>query len=694
MRNLFCRCVLIALLFATTPSVAADSNAYFRRASGIYTASQPLPADLKRSENLVWRQPLSSGHSTPCITGDRIFLTTFSPDSKELATVALDRKTGKPLWRQVAPAKTIETVHRVGNPASASPASDGKRVFVFFGSYGILCYDLDGQLLWQKPMGPFQDEFGAGSSPILAGNRLILNQDHDTDNYLYAIDTSTGKDVWKVPRNDFTRSYATPVLWNNRGQSQILVPGATRLTAYGVETGKRIWWVDGLARIVNSIPAVNGDMLYMASWSPGGEVEGDRIAMEPWNEALASLDENKDGRLRREELPDGSPVNSRFFRIDLDQNGALDQTEWEKHASVFARSRNQVLAIRPSGEGDLSETHVLWKFTRGVPYVASPLVYNNVLFMVKDGGILSSLDAGTGDLLRQGRLRGRGAYYASPIVADGKVYVASERGVVTVVSSTAKWRTLASHDFGERIYATPLVDHGRLMVRTEKALYCYAETSASPPDNQLSDAERDAGWILLFDGKSLANWQTSDLKPSQTPVQQGAINPHRCGAYMMIHKQIWRDFQLQLDYKVSPKCNSGIFFRTFPLTPKPGRDVGYNGLEVALDDGLKTGYHATGAIYDLVPVKKSVTRPTGDWNHVLLTCDNNQVSVELNGQLVSQLNLDEWTQAGIRPDGSEHKFRELIFKDHPRRGYIGLQDHGAPVWFKNIKLRSLNDSAK
>ena len=694
MRPFHCWCTAMILFCGTTESIAADAQSYFRHAGGVYSTGTTLPIDLKKSENLVWRQPLESGHSTPCVIGQHIFVTTFSSETKELATVAMDRKTGKLLWRQVAPIEKLESVHPVGNPATASAASDGERVFVFFGSYGVLCYDFAGHLLWKKPMGPFQDEFGAGSSPILFENRLILNQDHDTNNYLVALDTHTGKELWKVTRNNFTRSYATPIIWKTRGQSQILVPGSTRLTAYAVETGKRIWWVDGLARIVNTIPAVSGEMLYVASWSPGGEIEGDRIAMEPWKEALATLDKNADGRLRRDELPNGSPVNSRFFRIDLDQNGALDQQEWEKHAEVFARSRNQVLAIRPSGEGNLTETHVLWKYARGIPYVASPLVHNNVLYMVKDGGILSSLDAGTGDVLRQARLRGRGNYYASPVAADGKLYVASERGVITIASATGKWKTLASHDFGEGIYATPVVDQGRLLVRTEKALYCYAKPASETPDNQLSDAERKAGWLLLFDGKSLTNWQTSDLKPSQTPVQEGAINPHQCGAYMMIHKQVWRDFQLQLDYKVSGKCNSGIFFRTFPLTPKPGRDVGYNGLEVAIDDAQQTGYHATGAIYDLVPVKQDLTRPTGQWNHLLLTCDKSRVSVELNGRLVSKLDLNEWTQAGTRPDGSDHKFRDIVFKDHPREGYIGLQDHGAPVWFKNIKLRPLNKSSE
>ena len=177
MRPFYSWCTAIIVLYGSTDSIAADAESYFRRAGGVYQTVQTLPIDLKKSENLVWRQPLESGHSTPCVIGQHIFVTTFSSESKELATVAMDRKTGKLLWRQVAPTKEIESVHPVGNPATASAASDGERVFVFFGSYGVLCYDFAGQLLWKKAMGPFQDEFGAGSSPILFGNRLILNQD-------------------------------------------------------------------------------------------------------------------------------------------------------------------------------------------------------------------------------------------------------------------------------------------------------------------------------------------------------------------------------------------------------------------------------------------------------------------------------------------------------------------------------------
>ncbi len=212
---------------------------------------------------------------------------------------------------------------------------------------------------------------------------------------------------------------------------------------------------------------------------------------------------------------------------------------------------------------------------------------------------------------------------------------------------------------------------------------------ARAADNELSDAERRDGWILLFDGQSLAGWVTSSEQPSQRPVDDHAINPHGSGGYMMIHEEPWSDFVLSLDFKLSPKCNSGVFVRTWPLMPREGKDVGYNGIEIALDDTTTADYHDTGAIYDLVRPTTNAMRPVGEWNHLEVTCDQNLISVALNGKQVSRMNLDEWTVKNKRPDGSPQKF-DVVYKDHPRRGYIGLQDHGGECWFKNIKLKPLD----
>lgn len=212
--------------------------------------------------------------------------------------------------------------------------------------------------------------------------------------------------------------------------------------------------------------------------------------------------------------------------------------------------------------------------------------------------------------------------------------------------------------------------------------------SAGAADNELTPQEKADGWILLFDGTTLNGWMTSSGKPSQIPVENGSINPHKCGGYMMVHKQMWGDFVLSCDFKISKGCNSGIFIRTFSLQPRPGKDVGFNGIEVAIDDTRGAGFHDTGALYDLVKPARAVSKPAGEWNHIVITCNKNVIEVELNGEKVTRMDLDQWTQPNVRPDGTPHKF-DVAYKDHPRQGYLGLQDHGAPCWFKNIKLKPL-----
>jgi hypothetical protein len=207
-------------------------------------------------------------------------------------------------------------------------------------------------------------------------------------------------------------------------------------------------------------------------------------------------------------------------------------------------------------------------------------------------------------------------------------------------------------------------------------------------DNELTSREKADGWVLLFDGKTLDGWMTSGGKASKTPVEDGAINPHKSGHYMMVHKEPWENYVLALDFKISKGCNSGIFIRTHSLTPRPGKDVGFNGIEIAIDDTKTAGLHDTGAVYDLVKPAKNAMKPAGEWNHIVITSNRNRIEVELNGETVTRMDTSEWTKPNVRPDGSPHKF-DIAFKDHPVKGYIGFQDHGSPCWFKNVKIKPL-----
>ena len=220
-------------------------------------------------------------------------------------------------------------------------------------------------------------------------------------------------------------------------------------------------------------------------------------------------------------------------------------------------------------------------------------------------------------------------------------------------------------------------------------LWLLAASALSAADNELTDAEKKDGWWLLFDGKTTAGWMNSDRTTPRAPIQEGALNPHKAGHYMLVHTQQWENFRLSLDFKISKGCNSGIFVRTSSLTPRPGKDVGFNGIEIAIDDTPGAGYHDTGAIYDLAKPTKNAMKPVGEWNHIEITVDGSRIEIVLNGERVTTADLSRFKEPNKRPDGSAHKF-DVAYKDHPQRGYIGLQDHGSPCWFKNIKLKPAN----
>ncbi|MEO7678088.1 MAG: PQQ-binding-like beta-propeller repeat protein, partial [Verrucomicrobiota bacterium] len=446
---------------------------YFRSDSGLAnTDAGSLPDRFDAPTKLVWRTRVDSGQSSPVLSNGRIFLTTYRAEDHELATVAVDQKSGRVLWKQAISAELIEQFHpSMGSPAAATPACDGERVFVFFGSYGLICYNLEGRKLWDHPLGSFRDEYGASSSPMIVDDKVILCEDHDIDSFLIALDTRTGKVLWKTPRPDAVKSYATPVLWSHGGRRELLVAGALELAGYDPSNGEKIWWVNGLARIVIPVPVPVGDTIFMASWAPGGD-SGAKLTLDPWKSALEKWDKNSDGKLSKDEVADRT-VLERYFRMDLNQDGSLDQREWERHASVFSRAENAALAIKPSGRGALTDKAVVWKYRRGVPYVPTPVVHNGVLWMVKDGGIVTRLDAPSGKLLSEERLPGPGGYYASPVGGDGKIYFASEGGVVSVVADEPNWRVISSQKLGGKIFATPILSGNCIFIRTEDSLYCY-----------------------------------------------------------------------------------------------------------------------------------------------------------------------------------------------------------------------------
>jgi hypothetical protein len=212
---------------------------------------------------------------------------------------------------------------------------------------------------------------------------------------------------------------------------------------------------------------------------------------------------------------------------------------------------------------------------------------------------------------------------------------------------------------------------------------------ARAADNELTPQEKQDGWVLLFDGKTPTGWLNRDKTHDQplpaANVRDGSINPHKSGTYVVFYKQPFDNFVLACDFKVSPGANSGIFIRTGDT-----KDPVQSGFEIQIFDsaGKAPGKHSCGALYDAVAPSEEASKPAGQWNHVEITADKNFVKVVLNGRQIIDADLDRWAEVGKNPDGTRNKFARAL-KDFPRSGYVGLQDHNAPVWFKNIKLKKL-----
>ena len=188
---------------------------------------------------------------------------------------------------------------------------------------------------------------------------------------------------------------------------------------------------------------------------------------------VSQRDKNRNGTLEEDELVEGGQIHRRFSQVDRDKTGTITRTEYEYFRGLFDKSRNVLLAIKPGGRGDVTKSHVVWEYEKAVPFVASPLYVDGSIFGVKDGGILTSLDAATGRLFKTKRLPGTKAYYSSPVAGDDKIYLVNVEGRLTVVSAHGNWEVLSTVDFGEDVYATPAIVDGHIYLRTVGHLYCF-----------------------------------------------------------------------------------------------------------------------------------------------------------------------------------------------------------------------------
>ena len=461
-----------ALLFLLLPALlAAGDWSRFRGPNGAGVSEEaPLPDRIAPDADAAWVTDLPAGKSSPALTADRIFLTAH--EDEKLFTLGLDRATGKILWKQQAPDRRLEKMHQLNSEASSSPVTDGENVYVFFGGYGLLAYTADGQERWRKPMGPFTNFHGMGASPVYFDGKVLMVCDQDLGAYVTALDAATGETVWRTERPDMVHSFSTPLLYQPAdGPTELIVPGSYQMVSYAVNDGRELWRYRGLTYQVKSSPILADGHVYFNSWAPGGE-PAVRLVLPPFAEVVAEHDADKDGELSKEEVPkEWHPGN--WDMQDLNKNGTFGAKDWQYY-SQRRTSTNSTLAVKLGGRGDVTESHLAWQSQRNMPDVPGVLLYQGVLYLIKNGGILTTLNPEDGSLLWQGRVReALDNYYASPVAGDGKIYLASEKGLVTVLKPGAQPEPQETADFGEAIFATPALADGRVYLRTASKLYCF-----------------------------------------------------------------------------------------------------------------------------------------------------------------------------------------------------------------------------
>jgi len=468
----------VALGFVSSVALAGNPDwPQFRgpNGSGVAVGARP-PTTFGPDQNVKWKVPVPSGASSPVIVGDKLFLTAF--DDGKLFTIGYSTANGRELWRAEAPAKTIEAYHKTeGSPAASSVATDGKIVVAYFGSCGIFVYDLTGKELWKYdlPVAKTAADFGTGVSPILVDGLIILQRDEMTEPKIIALDATIGRPKWETKRQSST-SYGTPTVWDTEGGKQIVCGGYGRMVSYDLLSGEEKWSVVGMPSATCTTAVVGDGMLYFSGWSPG-DAEDSEFKFPKYDDLLSG-DENKDGQISREES-EKTFLKGFFDNNDTNKDGQLTREEWDTIIKYMSAGKNSAFAVKPGGHGDITKTHVAWKKTKGLPYVPSAILVNGQYFMVKDGGLCTAYDAKTGkEIYVQRRAAANGRYYASPIAANGHIYVVSlDEGTFTVLKAGTDSPEVVAENpkLDEKTSATPAIVGDTLYVRTANHLWAFAE---------------------------------------------------------------------------------------------------------------------------------------------------------------------------------------------------------------------------
>ena len=391
-------------------------------ATGVADLGANPPVEWSETKNVKWKVTIpGDGDSTPIVWGDRVFILAAAPAggkadtetpsiAQQFKVICYDRPSGKILWQKVAREEVPHEGHQQNNTyASASPMTDGKYVIAFFGSRGLYCYDLEGNLKWQKDFGKMKTRngFGEGASAALSGDIVVVPWDSEGEDFVVALDKATGKELWRQKRDEAT-GWTTPLIVDVGGKKQVVLNATKKVRSYDLLTGQEIWQCGG--QTVNAIP---------------------------------------------------TPVTA---------NGIIYVT------SGFRGSALQ--AIRLGKTGDLTGTDaVLWSHDKNTPYVPSPLLVDNFLYVVSgNDAILSCFDAKTGQpQFERERLEGLYSIYASPVAAKGRVYVLGREGDCAVLKEGPKLEILAKNKLDDKMDASPALVGKEIFLRGHHNLYCISE---------------------------------------------------------------------------------------------------------------------------------------------------------------------------------------------------------------------------
>jgi outer membrane protein assembly factor BamB len=424
-----------------------------------------FPTEFNRGKNLVWRTPVRPGKSSPVLSRRHVFLTAY--ENGKLFTQCFDRETGKLLWERSMDRGRVEPAHRLNHPAAITPVTDGEIVYVFFPEYGLIAYDTDGKERWKTPLGPFSNENGHSSCPIIAGENIVVVLDQMLGSYIAAFDRRDGELRWKTPREEMD-GYATPLLYEPTGAAAAVITASRgQLGAHRVDNGKRLWSWKKLSPSEVASPILMNDTLFTFGYG------NDKA--NPFSTQLEKYDKNHDGKLSPNEYGDDAYLTGvGLFVGNTDRTVTQEEYDFRQNMSVAPSS---LLAIQLDGD-TAAMPREIWRYEKSfVAVVPSPLYYQGLLYVLKNGGLLTAFDPKSGSVAKASRVAGAiGSYSSSPVAAEGKIFIASEEGKVTVLKAGVDWDVMHINDLDEGCYATPALGDGSIYLRTNEALYRFGTT--------------------------------------------------------------------------------------------------------------------------------------------------------------------------------------------------------------------------